>query len=966
MNRFYRPLLSLACSLLVGGGLISAAKADPTPRPVMQPDGTAVVLSLIGDETFNCYMTTEGFPVAEGADGFFYYVGNDGLLTAFRVNDGVPASVDAMVSFEAYRNINSNMAFAISRELAAKPKPQQRVDKLGNSKWDNTDGHDLREVPTEGQFRIPVILVNFKDVKFVTKDPLASVTDMLNKPGYDYLGATGSVFDFYNTTSCGQFHPIFEVYGPVTLDKNEVEYVTTDPNDTYPNPDKPDSSVAKYPAGYMVKEACEALDSEIDFSQYDSNGDGMVDFVYFFFAGQSATTGGNSSRTIWPHAFTLTAALGAPLEVDGVQVNRYCCSGELGSNRRLSGIGTFTHEFGHVLGFPDLYDTSSNNGQASKCFTPGTFSTMDAANYNNDEKTPPHFSSYERYSLEWMKPAEITGNAEITLLPLSVRNFAYKIPTKSNPQEYFMVEARAPFDWDTYLQGHGLLIWHIDFNLNTWTSNVVNNKPAHQHIDLIEADDIQSADSRDGDVFPGSQYVCEYTKDQSPMFLDWNRRSTGLSIMEIVRNPDSSVSFKVVSEADNDMYGGKLESPAIALNTVAADKASLWMKAVENAESYMISVYNMKDFDGSMINKFVDGYRYKTVEDGLVEIDGLKPGETYGVIAYALSPVNASRSAQPLVFTTQGESFATTTPTLYDTWEENGTTLSWDAVADATAYELTVATSKPGETVTTTEYPFEGNKLTNGWTGDCRMENRDNFCGAAAPSYNMAAAGCYLETPEFEKEIKSISFWYRIRFSDAVGQLDYYGKDAAGHLRYIGTVDEFDGSSKGSTMTLDIPSGYRSVRLVYTMKTTGLNLYLDDISVALADGAVETPLSGFDARKVEDTKCLVTGLENDTEYVARVVALKGNEKGISSETYRFVHTAEKPTAIESVGADSTDLGNVISIENGIITPAQADLCYSVYTIDGRAVTIDRSGSFELPQRGIYIVRSGKTATKVNW
>ncbi|MDE5551900.1 MAG: M6 family metalloprotease domain-containing protein, partial [Muribaculaceae bacterium] len=367
---------------------------------------------------------------------------------------------------------------------SARPNIFRAGPKLGNSKWDNTDGHDLREVLTEGKLKVMVIIVNFEDTQFSQKsgDPNALITEMLNGDNFTYQNATGSANQYYRTISNGKFDPQFDVYGPINLSKPSVEYVTpqetpaTNPDGYYIDP-ATGKQVQKYPASRAVEEAIMAIKDQVNFADYDSNGDGYVDFVYMFYAGKGATTGGGRYTTIWPHAFTLTSGLGAPIELNGVKIDRYACSAELGANNRLSGIGTFCHEFGHVLGLPDIYDTA-NNGSARANFTAGPFTCMDAGNYNNDEHTPPFFSSYEQYALEWMLPKTVTGGGHFTMLPLGARKFAYKFET-SNPQEYFLMEARDKNSLDYYLPCHGLAVWHIDFNLDIWNKNTPNNNDNH-------------------------------------------------------------------------------------------------------------------------------------------------------------------------------------------------------------------------------------------------------------------------------------------------------------------------------------------------------------------------------------------------------------------------------------------------------------------------------------------------------
>lgn len=100
------------------------------------------------------------------------------------------------------------------------------------------------------------------------------------------------------------------------------------------------------------------------------------------------------------------------LTYDGVEVYTYGCSNEW-EDGHPDGVGTFVHEFSHVMGLPDLYATSYTDA-----FTPGAWSALDYGPYNNEGMTPPNYGAFERYALGWMKPSEITEPLSANLLPI--------------------------------------------------------------------------------------------------------------------------------------------------------------------------------------------------------------------------------------------------------------------------------------------------------------------------------------------------------------------------------------------------------------------------------------------------------------------------------------------------------------------------------------------------------------------
>lgn len=851
----------------------------------------------------------------------------------------------------------------------ASNRPVFRIDKLGNSKFDNTDGHDLREITVEGEFPVLVILVEFADVRFITRwgDPHATVNDMLNSPNYTFQGATGSVNDYYQRVSAGKFNPKFDVVGPVRLSKNEVEYVTSNPDDTYIDP-ATGKSITCYPAGRMVEEAVKSIEDQIDFTKYDTDGDGLVDFVYLFFAGQGATTGGASTRTIWPHAFTLNSAIGAPVDVGGVKVNRYCTSSELGVDTRLSGIGTFCHEFGHVLGLPDLYDTANNNGQVSKCFSPGSFDNMDAGNYNNSEHTPPFFSTYEQYSMEWMKPASLSGTGIYTLLPLEARQFGYQVMSPKNPQEYFILEARGKSFLDQHMKGHGLLVWHIDFHLPIWTGNTVNNNPSHQRIDIIEADNKFDDATRSGDPFPGNDGICEFTKSISPTFKDWDGNAMGYDLREINVGFDGTVTFKATGSEDI-APEAVLDAPAPKVISADANSINVEWPAVNNAEGYYISVFDASKFDGSSLSfsDFYPGWYYRNVgeilpRDGICsyQISDLPANVACGIMVYAVNSLNASKMKLPIFASTvDGNDFEAASTNLVLTSADDAVRADWDAVENADEYELLIVTREMSNAVKTFEHDFANKKLPDNWKSGSTSYDTRKF-GVESPSLSFMLPGAFLQSPIYDEPISSLSFWACKRYKDEQCELNVFSLDKNGipTLAYSLT----DLSKDGSEISLEMPANTYGVRLSYDFSVTDLNLYLDDLKVEFNEGHTDTPVADAEI-SYSDNVASVKGLKEGQDYVAYVYPVKDSERGAKSNEFAFRVENLAPSAVDTIlGEESSALK--FTVVGKQIIPNDYAATYDVFTVDGAAVALDTAGITTLPAKGIYIIRTAKSAIKV--
>lgn len=762
------------------------------------------------------------------------------------------------------------------------PATLRRVDKLGNSQYDNTDGHDLREVPVQGDYRVLVILADFQDVEFSASrqiDINTLVKDMLNGQNFTFQDATGSANAFFRYTSCGQFNPIFDVYGPVKMSQNEREYVTPSEKETYVDP-ATGKTVEVYPAGKMIREAVLGIDAEVDFSKYDSNGDGCVDFVYVFFPGQGATTGGDRYSTIWPHAFTLEAALGSALELDGVKINRYATSSELGTNKKLSGIGTFCHEFSHVLGLPDLYDTA-NNGSANAVFTPGTFDTMDAGNYNNSEHTPPVFSAYERYAMEWMCPTTLTGGGNITLLPLTARNFAYKIPTRNADTEYYLLEARAPKDYDQYLECHGLAVWHIDYKKSIWDNNCPNNNARHRHIQLVEADYELSRGTRNGDLFPGAQGICEFNADMSPSFTDWADQSTGFDLSNIRLNPDGTVSMCV--NHSTDMPGLSLSAPTLRLTAASTSTLDFAWDAADGATGYMLSIYEAdKHKPGEMISEFAEGYYFRDLGNVThFTATGLTPGKAYCAIIYAYNALNAARPEIPLCAYTHTGNFDTARTTIYATASGRDVHLDWDAVEGADSYRVEAFLPSEPAVANAITVDCNNSSLPGGWSSNCSFDSRDKYAGSAAPSIKMSANGGIITSPVFANNATELTLHAIRNYSDGDAILDVYTTDSEGITSLTSHITDI-AATKGNVIKVSLPQDTRQIALVYTTLSTGQNVFIDDITVSLADDAELLP-APVSINFTSPTHAVMTDAQPDALYAVRVTPVKHTPDNADTE-----------------------------------------------------------------------------------
>lgn len=421
------------------------------------------------------------------------------------------------------------------------------------------------DFPSQGQVKGLVVLVEYQDVKFTVENPLQEYSDMMMKPGYDYSYSTGkntykhngSAHDYFYQNSMGKFDPQFDVYGPLLL-KNDRAYYGSNRGGA--------SDIRPHE---MIIEACQQLDSlGIDFSQYDANGDGFIDFVFAFYAGPGENNTGTSSDAVWPHAWWMSSAgVGGKYVFDDKVLESYACTCEIYAGE-LDGVGTFCHEFSHVLGLPDLYDVNY------KANAPYNYSVLDNGCYLRRGYHPLGYSAYERYELGWLAPTQLPDTANtIELTDFGTNNQAYiqcvtpdSVAADTRDGEYYLFENRQNIGWDRYMPGHGMMVWHIDYVTSKWWYNSVNTWVNHQCVDLVEADG-EKANQNGSETFPGSANHTEFTDDSKPAFCGWTKPGTssssltnhlGKPITNIQELRDEEAGYYILSF---DLMGGKSKAP---------------------------------------------------------------------------------------------------------------------------------------------------------------------------------------------------------------------------------------------------------------------------------------------------------------------------------------------------------------------------------------------------------------------
>ena len=552
--------LYLMLSMLFAFGIAAnAVPAKKLQKVITLTNGTQVSVELRGDEYLSWW---------EGTDG-----------TAYRTT-----ATDENV-FEAF-DLEAQKPAAAARRAKTEQGRAARLARVKNSLKgadDKMRGLGGDHITYKGVKKGLVVLVDFKNKKFADGHDLEYYKQIIN--GKDFSdpteGYVGSVRDYFLAQSNGQFELDFDVVGPVTMSQNYGVYGR---DGNY----QKDENVYK-----MIQEACDGIQDQVNLADYDWDGDGEADQVFFLYAGLGQASGGSAS-TIWPHESQLRYWPCGVLKYPTGKVNTYACANELqpttqGSSNYISaGIGTICHEFSHCLGFADMYDTAGQNGYGMT-----VFDVMDQGSYNGNGFVPCNYTAFERIYAGWVEPIELLDPATVKDMK-SVSDYGrpFIMYNYKNTNEYFLLENRQNTGWDKGLYGcNGLLITHVNYVPSRWINNTVNvitgtGNNRIQCCTVVNADGSREPSqtySLQGDLYPyevkGMTMNDEFTDDSEPAAKLYNKNSDnsyylGIPITQIKRSK-GSISFLVCGGDDKNVIDNTFNGVVDGINDVTvANKAA--------------------------------------------------------------------------------------------------------------------------------------------------------------------------------------------------------------------------------------------------------------------------------------------------------------------------------------------------------------------------------------------------------
>ncbi|MDE6288609.1 MAG: hypothetical protein K2M00_07490 [Muribaculaceae bacterium] len=614
------------------------------------------------------------------------------------------------------------------------------------------------------------------------------------------------------------------------------------------------------------------------------------------------------------------------------------------------------------MGIPDLYSTQYS--ESSLYVTPCEWSVLDYGPYNNDGRTPPVYSAFERNAMGWIDPIVIDDAASITLPNIHDNNVACIIET-SNPNEFFMLENRQQTGWDTYIPGHGMLVWHIDFNRSVWENNSVNNDARHQYVDIEEANGLQ--DNSDYEImagypFPGTGRVTSFTSDTKPSMKTWANVDLGLPITDITEK-GGIITF--------DVAGGKVDlvAPVAVASDATGNSFSLSWEAVPQATSYLVNVYEAAPGSDIPVAAYVD---YEVKDLGVL-IERLKPNTLYTATVTAKRGAYLSPVSEPVAISTTDATFDMLVPQALEASliTENSFTACWQPLEGAVDYLLTVIAESPIDEQTDSVDFGMGLKLSlpKGWTSSATdVYTSSGYVGNSMPSLKLSKMGHYLESPLYEGDVQSFEAWMRSAGTTHENYIELLGlvPPVSGIVTdddWILLYSRVDVSNVvgGETITVDdIPAGVKKIRLVYNKVVSG-NLAVDDVVVAIG-GTTTAALEGYEGRSVGNvTSHALSNLTGGTgNYIYTVTAIDDNGVESLPSDPVYVKLDNNDAVVDAVNSSS-----VVTVHGDNITViATEGTPVSVTDLAGRCVGRATAPASLTVAPGFYIVTAGNEAHKI--
>ena len=486
-----------------------------------QPDGSVISVRQFGDEWNNGHRTLDGYTIVRDPRTRFWMYAEQDSTGALR-----PAP------------------FIVGRDRPVGIRRLLRAQKAGaqNGAQAQTAAQGPSAAANLGTQPLLIIFVDFT--------PSVRVGSTAASLASKFFGDSSSVKHYYEQVSYGNFSMTPAPENNVSLSgltNDGIVSVTLN----YPHPNT--GSTIDDRNRNITRDAIIAANAYVDFSQFDTNGNGVLSatelHIIIVVAGyERSYSSSPCGASVWGHRWGLSGSAPAPV-LDGKVVGQtYSQFGEwhcATSNPpgHAATIGIMAHELGHDLGLPDLYDTDGSSEGI------GNWSVMAGGSWNGTSlagDSPAHFDPWSKYFEGWVSPTLVTTNlANETISQAATSADVYQfLPGTPSSGEYFLIENRQKTGYDAALPGSGLLIWHIDASKsgNTQECYPGGSLPctttAHYKVALVQADNLFNLEKGNnrgdaGDPWPGSAGKTAFNDSSSPNSNLYNGSPSGVSVSGI-------------------------------------------------------------------------------------------------------------------------------------------------------------------------------------------------------------------------------------------------------------------------------------------------------------------------------------------------------------------------------------------------------------------------------------------------
>ena len=460
-----------------------------------QPNGVVFYGFVKGDEWQNWHESLDGYKIAKGKDGFWKYVKS--------YNKSKPVLIDTPANDPAPIGLNKNIH----------PERKNKNIRFTENSFNVSTNREI--------WYFPLLLIDYPDMEFTYS--VETFDALLNEIGYSgSQGQTGSFRDFYLEISYNQFDAQTDVMGWYTSNENHIYYGDDTPG-------------SHNHVRAMIGDAIDDAEAQgVDWSQYDNDGDGYVDGINIVHAGQGAEEGDGSN--IWSHKWSLGSYARF---YDGVWIESYAINPEkqnagYGGVPGLTHIGVISHEFGHAMGLPDLYDTDYSSSGI------GTWGLMSGGSWGGNGSSPwypAHMCAWAKIELGWIDPIILDDEISITIEMDNVEEnpIVFQLNGPSYNNQYFLFENRQKIGSDQTLKNSGLLIWHINDSQNG------NSNDYNRLVDLEQADGLFQLNDgiNDGDLsdpYPGTMNITRFADETTPSSQYNNGLTSNIIVKDIVED----------------------------------------------------------------------------------------------------------------------------------------------------------------------------------------------------------------------------------------------------------------------------------------------------------------------------------------------------------------------------------------------------------------------------------------------